>query len=446
MFSRFYGLLFYLWFALFRPQEWVWIEIEQYRLSLLVGLALIVPSFLTGILPNLTHPLSLGMIAFLGTALVGQINAFNAPVGWMHLELLARIILVSLFLVTLVDTRKRFVLTIAVLSGALGFHATKFGIGFLIRGGARFGEGIGGPYGSNNEFGLAIARIIFLLIATSQNVKSRWVRYGFMAAIPLSCFGLVSTFSRGAFLALAAGMFVFVLLQRRRVLSIAAVAAAIVGSTYMPIPEGYFNRLETIQTYEEVADDSALSRLHFWRVALLVAKDYPSGIGLRNFEWAYDQYDFTGGRYKTHRSVHNSHLQALVEAGYLGAALWVFLFGYAFWTAWRVRRRSKDPTLDAESRRFYLTTSNALMASMTAFVVGGTFGAEVLSDLNWFTFGLVAALHRLAFEPATAPTTVPSTVVAASPAPFSSRPPVASPAGVRGSSWPEPDKARRPAG
>ncbi|MCA1651268.1 MAG: O-antigen ligase family protein [Acidobacteria bacterium] len=196
------------------------------------------------------------------------------------------------------------------------------------------------------------------------------------------------------------GILVYAMLQRRRILSmvVIGVAAALI-LTFAPIQSTYFNRLETIGTHDEVRDDSASGRLHFWRVALVIARDHPFGIGLRNFEHAYDQYDFSGGFYGPKRSVHNSHLQALVEAGYAGAAIWAFLFGYSLWTMLKVRRRAKDPTLDPESRRFYFTTANALIASMSAFLVGGTFGAEVLSDLNWFTFGLVAALGRLAAQP-----------------------------------------------
>jgi hypothetical protein len=32
---------------------------------------------------------------------------------------------------------------------------------------------------------------------------------------------------------------------------------------------------------------------------------------------------------------------------------------------------------------------------MAVFAVGGAFAAEVLNELNWFTFGLAAALDRL---------------------------------------------------
>lgn len=397
LFSRYAALLFYLWFAIFRPQEWVWIDIEQFRFSLLVGLLLIVPSILTGVIPNVTHPLTLGMIAFLVTAFIGSMNAVDPPIAWFHLELLARIVVVSLFLVTLVNTRERFVQTMAVIAGSLGAHASKFGVSFIMWGGVRFDSGIGGAFGDNNNFALAIARILFLLLATSQNIRNRWIKLGFLAAVPLSFLGLMSTYSRGGFLAAAAGGVVYLLLQRRRVLSITVIAAAAaVVLLFVPIPSAYLGRLATIQTYEQVEEDgSAMGRLHYWNVALVMAQENPLGLGLRNYERAYDRYDFSGGAYGTSRSVHNSHLQALVETGYAGLLVWTGLLLYSVWTCFRVRRLGKHPALDADTQRFFFTTSNALLASSAAFLVGGTFLAEVLSDLNWFLFGLIAALHLI---------------------------------------------------
>src|SRR5258708_35923766 len=82
LFSRFAALQLYLWFALFRPQEWLWIDVSQLRLSLLIGLLLVIPSVLTGVLPDVTHPLSAGAAMFLLTALGAQLNAYRPDIGW----------------------------------------------------------------------------------------------------------------------------------------------------------------------------------------------------------------------------------------------------------------------------------------------------------------------------------------------------------------------------
>jgi hypothetical protein len=40
--DRFKALLLYLWFAFFRPQDWMWIDISAAKPSLLLGLVLVV--------------------------------------------------------------------------------------------------------------------------------------------------------------------------------------------------------------------------------------------------------------------------------------------------------------------------------------------------------------------------------------------------------------------
>ena len=84
------------------------------------------------------------------------------------------------------------------------------------------------------------------------------------------------------------------------------------------------------------------------------------GIGLRQYEAAYDRYDFLQGRYGHHRAVHNSHIQVFAEIGFFGAATWAGLFVYACFACLRVRARARAPQVDPEVGRFLFTTANAL--------------------------------------------------------------------------------------
>lgn len=394
--NRFAAVMLYLWFGLFRPQEWVWFDLTQYRVSFIIALVAIVPSLLTGILPNLTHPLSLGALAFLVMTLVSQVNAVAPDVAWPWIDFMSRLILVSLLMVTLIDSKRRFTWAVAVIAGSFGFHAAKAGLASLLGGGLRFGEGFGGAFLDNNGYAMGAVMILPLLVAVAQNVSNRWIRRAFWIAVPLTMMTVVSTFSRGGFLAMGTAALVFAGLQRRRAVWLSGLAAlTLVAYLVVPIPEGYLRRMDTIQTYEDIGEDSALSRLHFWQVAFAMAKDRPFGVGLRNFEAAYDRYDFLGGTFGTGRSVHSSHFQVLAELGFGGLAIWIVLFGVATFTVLATRSRYKDPALPGDDQRFYFTMSNALAASMAGFLVGGAFIALALNDLTWLVFGLVTALHRL---------------------------------------------------
>lgn len=399
LFSRQAGLLLYLWFALFRPQEFLWFDISQWRLSIVIGALLVVPSVLTGVLPDLKHPLSLGAVAFLGCALLAQTNAVDPAIGWYWLDFMARLVLVCLLLVTLVQTRQQFFMAVAVIAGSFGFHSAKAGLGSLLGGGVRFFEGTGGAFPDNNGYAVGTVMIIFLLVAIGQNASRRFVRWAFLAAAPLSAIAVVSTFSRSGFLALAGATLAFAALQKKRASALMTVGLlACIGIVFVPLPEGYADRLQTIRTYEEVGDTSAMGRLHFWRVAVNMATDRPLGVGLFNYERAYNDYDFLDGLYGRGRSVHSSDFQVLAETGFMGMVVWVFLFAYGFRTAFRIRARARLENMPPDAANFCFTMANGLIASMIGFLIGGAFIALALNDLTWLTFGLITALDRLSIR------------------------------------------------
>jgi len=393
--GRFSGLLLYLWFAFFRPQEWAWGGIDSLRLSLVIGVIFVVPCLLTGVFPNLTHPLSLLTLGFFLTGVVAQFGAVDWNTGLAAWDMIGRAMLVALLTITLVNTRKRFVAVLLVVAGSLAFHGAKFGVGYLIRGGAQFSTGIGGMFSDNNDFALAIARCLFLLAAGGALQRHRLIKFGVWAALPLNLLAIVSTFSRGGALAVASGGVTYLLLHRRRRLALALVLiGGLAASRFVPVPEEYLGRMTTLQEGTEVQDRSVQGRLHFWQVAGAMAADRPLGVGLNNYPRAYDRYDPANGAFGTQRSVHSSYFQVLAEVGYAGAALWVMLHGGVLWFLWRVRSAA-GKCGNSDTRRFYTVAANGLIASEVAFLVGGAFLAQALNDLNWMMVAFTASLDRL---------------------------------------------------
>jgi putative inorganic carbon (HCO3(-)) transporter len=403
--NRYVALLMYLWFALFRPQDWIWIDITSLRLSMVFGIVLLVPALAAGLFPNATHPLSVGMALFLCSSIVSQIGAVRPDIGWPWVDFLFRLFLACLLLVTLTSTAKRVVGVFAVIGGSLGFHAAKAGVAFILGGGTRFADGLAGAFVDNNGYALGTVMIMPLLLATAQNIDRlmpdpgpirAWVRRGFYLSVPLCMFAVIGTYSRGGFLSLAAGLLVFLMLQRRRFTALAALGAVLaVVLTVVPLPKSYTDRLQTIQTYKEIGEDSALSRPHFWKVGINMGLAKPFGVGLRQYEAAYDQFDFLYGRFGSKRAVHSAHVQVFAEQGFFGALVWVGLFAWAFIACLRIRSRSRNERLSAEDRHLLYTAANALITSMAAFLVGGSFLALALNDITWLTFGMVAAVDRL---------------------------------------------------
>ena len=93
--------------------------------------------------------------------------------------------------------------------------------------------------------------------------------------------------------------------------------------------------------------------------------------------------------------MHSAHVQVFAELGFFGAAVWAGLFAYAFVACLRIRARSKTAHLAPGDQRLLFTVANALIVSMTGFLVGGSFLALALNDITWLTFGIVAAADRI---------------------------------------------------
>lgn len=394
-YSRFGALMFYMWIAFFRPQEWSWFDITALRLSAVALFLTVVPSVLTSRLPTLTHPLTFGTVVFVVSAAFAHQFAVNVPLSWYWLTSLMVLATVVCFLVTLTDTPEKFVALVGIVTGSFAFFTAKAGLVSLMRGGSRFSDGLYGAFSDNNAYAVGACMIICPLLFVAQNVPWKSVRYGLWAAVPLTALTVISTFSRAGFLALVVSGGVYVLLQRRRSLVIVlCLLVTPVVVAVAPVPEGYFDRIQTIQTYEEVNETSALSRLYFWEVALNMAADYPLGIGPWQFQDRYDEYD-TLQLYGPRRAVHNSFLQALTETGWMGGVTFVLLFVSSVFTLIRLRRDAMSARLASDARKFQLGAANALLASTVAFLVGGNFLSMAYNDLTWVTFGLVAALDLL---------------------------------------------------
>jgi probable O-glycosylation ligase (exosortase A-associated) len=364
-----------------------------------LGILLLGRSALAGVYPLPKHRLAVGILLFLAAALFAQTSAVRPDVGWEWLDYLTRLLLVCFLLVRLVRTRRDMTIAVGVIALSMGFHTSKAGLAYLLGGGVRFADGLSGAYIDNNGYALAAVMILPLLVATAQNialVSPRFKKYRWTLFLlpPLTALLVIGTYSRAGLLGLAAVGAVWTMFNLRHVrVLVATLLLAAIVLLVVPIPDSYRARMSTIVTYQDVGDESAISRLYFWQVAWNMWEDNPFGVGLRNFNYAFDRYDKSGARYGHGRSVHNSHLQVLAETGIVGMLAWIALFASSLRLCWSIRKWGLQHR--ASHGEFYVTMSSAFIASMVGYLVAGTFIALALNDLTWYTFALVMALDGL---------------------------------------------------
>src|SRR5574337_1837344 len=96
----------------------------------------------------------------------------------------------------------------------------------------------------------------------------RWLRSGLTVAILLTAIAAIGTQSRGALVALTVTGAIFWLKSRGKLVTGLLITVA-VGVVLNLMPEAWFERMMTIETYDQ--DASALGRINAWWTAWRVA-------------------------------------------------------------------------------------------------------------------------------------------------------------------------------
>lgn len=405
----FYGLLFYLWLAYFRPEYWLWSDfVSQLNLSFIVGVTVLVSTMLSG------RKLRLGigpclMILFLGQSFISTMMSPAFAYAWPYWQDFAKSTTISLLIVTLVDDERQLRFIFLVIASSLGLEAVKQGWAQLLLNPGGINENAYPVLGDNNGVAVGMFMLVAVFVALARTAPGRKERLGHRFAAVGVLYRGISTFSRGGFLACGALGLHFLMRSKRKVPAIAGIA--IVGLLIVPVlPDAFWERMDTISTAGEgadqgvmaddtsdaaIADASAAGRLHFWQVAVVMANEHPlTGIGHNAYNAVYNQYDTSGGDYGEARAVHSSWLAVLSELGYPGLLLFVLLVANALWVCRRARRLAKrDPRM--QSLAFYAV---GIEGALVAFAVGGSFVSFQYVEFLWHTFALSMVVDRLVAE------------------------------------------------
>jgi putative inorganic carbon (HCO3(-)) transporter len=388
----FYALLFYLFIAYFRPETWVWSDdLQALNLSFFVGLYVVVSTFLYGERIRLNAP----VILILLFCLHGLISSLLSPYSdWCMIwwQGFAKVSLITILIVSLVNTEERLRLTLVVIAFALGFEGVKQGLAYLIL-------GIQGPnlnaleiLGDNNGVAVGMLMLAAILLALLQATPKLWQKSMYAVMLIGVVFRSLTTYSRGGLLAFAAMCGMYWARSRHRVRT--AIMVGGLALLLLPLlPEEYWRRMETLTTERDTMDSSAGGRLHFWETALEMANDHPLlGVGTMGFQRAYDEYDTSAGRYGQNRAVHSTWFGVLADQGYVGLVMLVSLVVWAFLAAGRARALARG----VPGREAVFAYAAALQTALVTAIVGGSFLSYHYVEILWHFVGLSFAVHAIA--------------------------------------------------
>jgi O-antigen ligase len=150
------------------------------------------------------------------------------------------------------------------------------------------------------------------------------------------------------------------------------------------VPQEYFSRLATITNIEADTTGSAQGRWDDFKLSVDYIKRHPiTGAGLGQDLLALNA---ERGR-ETWRSVHNAYLQAAVDLGIPGAALFIALLAASFQNARRVRRHATREGWDDLA-----LLAQSVSISLAAFSVAAFFHPIAYQFYFFCLAGLAVAL------------------------------------------------------
>ena len=402
------GVLVFSWIGYMNPHLFTWGMAHDFPFAYIVAIATLSGFIFTKDKDKLYMERETILILLLWIIFtITNFSAFYPEGAWEIWKKTSKIFLMCLITIPLFIDRKKLRYLLLTIAFSLGFLGIKGGIFSIVTGGVHNVMGPQGSFiGGEGDFGLALNMILPLLFYLAKDEENKKLKFILQSAFVLSTISVIFTYRRGAFLGLAAVVFMLMIKTNRKILSAVFLSVALVIASYF-ITEKWVGRMETIKTYEE--SGSAMGRINAWKMAWNVAIDRPLiGSGFEGLRWeTIERYspdpDATAG------DVHSIYFEVLGEHGFIASGLFIGLLLSTLSSLRRLKRTYKDNP----SYKWLCNYSDMIQVSIIGYMVGGAFLGRAYFDLFYHLVVIAVILKVLAKKEREALKTVDTPVAVA---------------------------------
>ena len=218
---------------------------------------------------------------------------------------------------------------------------------------------------------------------------ARWVLAG---AVVLLLGGVLSSWTRNAWLGLVAGLLVLGGFKGRKNFALLTVSLIFTILLFLTFYPGL--RMRAVSIMDLKTDGSNIERIQIWQATLDMIQNHRLfGVGIGNYRAVLDQYRERYGA-GSHSHAHNTLLQVMAENGLVGLLSYLLVWYVFFREGIRTARATSDP--------FTLGVTVGAFGALVGFHVAGLFeynlGDSEVAMMMWFIVGLAMAARAGHFE------------------------------------------------
>ncbi|MEM8987216.1 MAG: putative O-glycosylation ligase, exosortase A system-associated [Pseudomonadota bacterium] len=373
------GVFSYTIFSVMAPQMSVWGEPSLPYIMLLAVATVIGFVFTKGPkFPPNTAAMVFMIALFAWIAITTQFAIFPDQ-AQKHLTLTSKMMMMTILMATLVNTRDRQHALVWVFMIAVGYHIAWAALTGVASGGNGIVMGdFSTQFKSSNPFSRVAILAVPMLYILYKTSASHHIRLASLAGMLTSVMAVFVSGSRGGFLALAVLAGFAWLKSDRKILTAVLFAAA--GYAIMTFaPDNQLERIGQIRDFEEVS--SAQQRFQVWGYGWEIAKQNPITGG--GFEV------FRGNDFQKVHAAHSIYFELLGEHGFVGFGIFALMIGAMFLNMLKVLKLTRGKPEWMWER----TTAEAIIIALLAFLAGGVTINQAFWQPVYVIYALAIALY-----------------------------------------------------
>lgn len=377
------GILLFSWISYMNPHRLTYGFAHNFQFALIAALVTMI-AFAIGKENKKVPftPITGVLLLFIAWTSLTTIFALAPENAMEQYTKFLKIQIMTVLTLAMINSRQRIIWLVIMIVFSLGFYGVRGGVFSVLTGG---NYRVWGPPGSffedNNQLALTLIMTLPLMHFLQLVATKKIYRHGLSLMMLLTLAAIIGTYSRGALLALSTmGFFMWMRSSKKLPVAFAAIVCIVGVLSFMP--QRWFDRMNTINSYEE--DESASGRFDAWLFAINVANDRPLGGGYK-VNTNIDLWPIYNPEAPTFRAPHSIYFEVLGEHGWIGLSIFLSLGFTAFATCSVIAKRTRDrPDL-----KWAGDLAKMLQVSIVGYATAGAFLNLATFDLYYHVLAII---------------------------------------------------------